>query len=121
MDVKELRVGNIVLKNGLVVTVDGRTIFDLYGFESHGIETEIYQPIRINEGWLLRCRKTDKGLLIQDNNYPDGDLYIDFNDQGTQCYLYNCSDGYRFGIEIKYVHQLQNIYFALTGEELTIK
>ena len=24
-------------------------------------------------------------------------------------------------IKIKYVHQLQNIYFALTGEELTIK
>ena len=26
-----------------------------------------------------------------------------------------------FGIEIKTVHQLQNLYFALTGEELTIK
>ena len=24
-------------------------------------------------------------------------------------------------LEIKYVHQLQNLYFALTGEELTIK
>ena len=24
-------------------------------------------------------------------------------------------------INIKYVHQLQNLYFALTGEELTIK
>jgi hypothetical protein len=24
-------------------------------------------------------------------------------------------------IEIKYVHQLQNLYFALTGEELEIK
>jgi hypothetical protein len=24
-------------------------------------------------------------------------------------------------VEIKYVHQLQNLYFALTGEELTIK
>lgn len=26
-----------------------------------------------------------------------------------------------YNIEIKYVHQLQNLYFALTGEELTIK
>lgn len=32
--------------------------------------------------------------------------------------------GLRLGsceIQIKYVHQLQNLYFALTGEELTIK
>jgi hypothetical protein len=28
---------------------------------------------------------------------------------------------YREGVKVKYVHQLQNLYFALTGEELTIK
>lgn len=27
---------------------------------------------------------------------------------------------YQYMYEIKYVHQLQNLYFALTGEELTI-
>lgn len=26
-----------------------------------------------------------------------------------------------FNVELQYVHQLQNLYFALTGEELTIK
>ena len=39
------------------------------------------------------------------------------NDDGTlkECFYKN---GYFI---IKYVHQLQNLYFALTGEELTIK
>lgn len=37
--------------------------------------------------------------------------------------LYTDSEGYKhFQFEvIKYVHQLQNLYFALTGEELKIK
>jgi hypothetical protein len=30
------------------------------------------------------------------------------------------SYGFEKSIELKYVHQLQNLYFALTGEELTI-
>jgi hypothetical protein len=32
-------------------------------------------------------------------------------------------NGYRYGVNthIKYLHQLQNLYFALTGSEITIK
>ena len=29
-------------------------------------------------------------------------------------------DGGNIGVEIKYLHQLQNLYFALTGEELEV-
>ena len=44
--------------------------------------------------------------------------------------LHDCEDDegnltgvfmYDFRIQIKYVHQLQNLYFALTGEELILK
>lgn len=41
--------------------------------------------------------------------------------------LTKIEEGYRLrncdypGRDIKYLHQLQNLYFALTGEELTIK
>jgi hypothetical protein len=51
-------------------------------------------------------------------------LNIDENTSFT--YYYTFSGGvwhFEFegiSIKIKYVHQLQNLYFALTGEELTI-
>lgn len=41
---------------------------------------------------------------------------ITVNENCTHCF----TDG-TFAAEIKHVHQLQNLYFALTGEELTLK
>jgi hypothetical protein len=34
--------------------------------------------------------------------------------------LYANDDEYRTGTEFQYLHQLQNLYFALTGNELTV-
>lgn len=39
----------------------------------------------------------------------------------TKIYDGGSSEMYEPFIKIKFVHQLQNLYFALTGEELTIK
>jgi hypothetical protein len=117
MEAKELRIGNWIKLDGeLETTVDCHDITQL-DVAPHSI---IIEPIPLTEEWLLKFGKTKLGLSVQQSSYPDGDLYVGFDDKGI-CRLMNCSEGFNFGKEIKYVHQLQNLYFALTGEELIIK
>ena len=78
------------------------------------------KPIPLDEEQLDKLGRTDLGIKVQPTSYPDGDLFIDADDNGV-VYLRNCSDGYRFGKELKYVHQAQNTYKALTGKPLTYK
>lgn len=77
-------------------------------------------PIILTPEILQGCRDYDKnrGLQIQPGDYPHGDLFIDFVNNGD-CYLQNCSDGYWFGKPIKHFHRLQNLYLDLTEKELT--
>lgn len=64
-----------------------------------------HRPIIISDEWLIRF-----GVII----------FEDYNEYGERITkiktnFFTVSFSY---IEIKYVHQLQNLYFALTGEEL---
>lgn len=108
---------------------DGRI---LSGYETDSPDCK---PIPITEEWLLRFGFKKGGTpnynfkLIDQEEIQE--FYIFCNHIGDQ-------NNYRFGItlvdseytetdelsislQIQYVHQLQNIYFSLTGEELTIK
>jgi hypothetical protein len=70
-----------------------------------------HRPIELTEEWLLRFGWEKKGPYKWDN-----DLMYD--------YLMTYPSGYTMNgvaYEIKYVHQLQNLYFALTNSELTLK
>lgn len=106
MDVKELRIGNLVYdENSQVHEITGH---DLWSWEFAD-----FKPIPINEEWLLKL-----GLAKDRNIYTKG-----------WSYLYYFEDSYSFGInvecgielrQIKHVHQLQNLYFALTGKELEV-
>lgn len=53
---------------------------------------------------------------------PD-DERIDVRKDGTAALWASdgCTEGHCLHVECKYLHQLQNLYFALTGEELEIK
>tara|TARA_R110000868_G_scaffold256359_2_gene513078 strand:+ start:510 stop:872 length:363 start_codon:yes stop_codon:yes gene_type:complete len=120
MTVKELRLGNWVNfkfsdSNSNVMICHN----DLKNFERNiriGEFNNIYKPIPLTEEWLLRFGFRDlgygeweKGDIILDNEYTDKGIW---NIRETVSHL---------SIDVKYVHQLQNLYFALTGEELTIK
>lgn len=68
-------------------------------------------PIPLTEEILLKC-----GLEYQRPDFIKGSFAIrDFD--GGYIYL-NGLDG---GLIYEYLHQLQNLYFALTGEELEVK
>ena len=105
MKAKYLRIGNLISKKDVVVTVDGRSIFDIWSLD-YG---DIYKPIPLTEEWLLKFGfKQNKeykywefGKFIIDQNFTLCDIDIK--------------------VTIKYVHQLQNLFFALTEKELEIK
>ena len=110
----ELRIGNWVQRfDGSVFQV---TKFDI--FQLHEIPLYLNpKPIPITEEWLLKLGFEERKNLIFTYSFPNKKYaYTIFGDN---------EDGFSitllYKIEIKYVHQLQNLYFALTGEELTIK
>ena len=69
------------------------------------------KPIPLTEEWLLKF-----GFIkSSDNNYYKGDKFTIYN----RFENFGLIGGLLSWKEFKYVHQLQNLYFALTGEELT--
>ena len=107
MNAKELRIGNL-LENGKVIgTNDYRSVF----FGNNWCLTQDLKPIELTEEWLQKF-----GFELYDSVefrhfYRKNDFDLDENYQPID---FDC-------IEIKHVHQLQNLYFALTGQELEIK
>jgi predicted RNA-binding Zn-ribbon protein involved in translation (DUF1610 family) len=80
-----------------------------------------FKPIPLTEEWLLKFgfeinRQTKEENNIWKRNWEEGCFEVE--QIGTGFYLW---DNYCYGTKIKYVHQIQNLYFALTGEELTSK
>ena len=73
-----------------------------------------YFPIPLTEEWLVKLgfERNDECLELEINDISLVWIgYITLNFNGTYIILNN---------EIIYLHQLQNLYFALTGEELTL-
>lgn len=113
MKPNELRIGNLIKIDGIVSTVDARTIFD---FES---ECRVKEPIYLTEEWLVRF-----GYVLDSfyKTYSKGDFCICIKNNEFNVMNDSCSDaGCYYLTTIEYVHQLQNLYYALTGTELEIK
>ena len=127
MKKNELRIGNWVLnkryKSGYVMQIESIGEFGVnielgYDGRSPIIEDDCSfnecNPIPLTEEWLLKFgfEKTDSHgdfeYLIGRYSYFRGSFYIADCDE--------CGES----VEVQHVHQLQNLYFALTGEELTI-
>ena len=93
---------------------------------SEGTEDFLFRPIPLTEEWLIKCKgwTKEEDLYIRKLDVINDALRLDYiNGDGELCweyYVYNIS-GQRVGCAyIKYVHELQNLYFALNGEELEI-
>lgn len=75
-----------------------------------------FKPIPITEEWLLKF-----GFLKYNNAYvlekPNENI-MNFKFSIWSDFTYNSSE---FPVELKYAHQLQNLYFALTGTHLKLK
>jgi len=126
MKTTELRIGNYFHHEETLVDVSiiHRTHFYCESIDgiSHGNSfQENFQPIPLTEEWLLKF-----GFNKEENAfyYPYKAIFITIN-LGKYPYIGLCrKEDYALTDEfeyIKYVHQLQNLYFALTGNELEIK
>ena len=119
MKITDLRLGNIlsfVLPENICV-VDS-VCDELIGSYPLGRQSdfnaergiESFRPVLINSEWLLKL-----GFVESSHN---GSFEIRINLMGDGYACFNCF-GY-FLREVKYVHELQNLYFALTDEELIV-
>ncbi len=107
----ELRIGNYVKIHESDKT---NSIVTIYKIEEDAINGWIfYEPIPLTEEWLLKFRFKRVG----DSFYLNG--FCVFIDSGN--FFYGLRDEGLMDMYIKHVHQLQNLYFALAGEELKYK
>ena len=138
----EVRIGNLLLSGGVVVTIDARSIFNIWDVSKK------YDPIPITPEWLERL-----GFEFEDTlsfseyfNKSHGNIKAFIIDSVWFCSRFdwmchkehhlshrgwcvgrrntnNRYNGWNYdeSAEVKYIHQLQNLYFALTGTELTTR
>jgi len=124
MKTNELRIGNYLNgKQGRVIVTEIRTNNSV---KIHDNTSSFYvgiclTPIEITKEWLLKLGFEYSNFY---NNYKikAGQYYnsvrYDYEDC-EWCYNNDSSDaGCYYVTSIKYVHELQNLYFALNGEEL---
>ena len=126
MTAAELRIGNWVNINGWdcdVAEISTNQIHISNGIEPYLLEYEV-EPIPLTKEWLVRFGfEPHSGIYFRTLNYS---AYIAIGNDGS-CGLYNSLSDYNRGNsfnqmkQIDYVHQLQNLYFALTGQELELK
>lgn len=127
----ELRIGNLIsfknLWNGEVEAIKSATI-DIKG--NDGIfPNDVFRGIKLNEEWLIKFgfKKIDPYNYIleeyesRDHNFTiENCSYNAYWPENTKGWLLMGSwEGFNRA-PIKYVHQLQNLYFSLTGRELIV-
>lgn len=141
MKAQELRLGNLggtkydgVLLTGKVISIsDGRIVMDLETNDKDYVECHIspfdFNPIPLTEGWLVKL-----GLRKLSCHNPTFDIdckeigsytieYTTYESESIENYwrIDLSNNGVCRYVRIDYVHQVQNLYYALTQTELTIK
>lgn len=131
MDIRELRIGNLfdTVNHGNGITSPNKQPMWIQAIELHSVELchlkdSIHNtrrflkkplndiiPIPITEEWLVKF------------------AFIDFEKQSFSYYVENNGEivfkksglDILYDYPIQYVHQLQNLFFSLSGEELELK
>ena len=118
MNRQEYRIGNLVLSKRVTGKLEPHQI--CRGDYIDYLTDESHKPIRLTEDWLLRMgfdthKKHDQYLENQVYMTMDAIYYVaqSFEDD------HGCWNHCEF--EVKHVHQLQNLYYALTQKELKIE
>ena len=128
----ELRLGNYInalddydqaIASQVIALSDGAAYIDEYGNRvlfytlngEYAPEQCSIEGIKITEEWIKRLGFEEDSIIEKRFNKDDYQVYF-FKDDD---YIYLRQVGSTIA-KIKYIHQLQNLYFALTGEELTL-
>jgi hypothetical protein len=110
MKANELRIGNFVSLFGLGETVEFPLTEPRFIRVLNG-EYKV-EPIPLTEEWLVK-------FGFEFLKKKSGTQGVHTNGK-MNLVISNCGNVYRINQPVRYVHHLQNLYFALTGEELII-
>ena len=126
MEAKELRIGNYVNyfddgEYSIISTLDWGYVH--LNDASH-IDYELLKPIPLTEEWLVKFGfyygdSVDYGYLWL--KCKMGEFYVRPSYLGGFYWGFDYNNEINGQNNIKHVHQLQNLYFALTNEELKLK
>ena len=121
--IQELRIGNYLNEksNGIArvvsITEQGKNEFKIgvivKPFNNYTLSNPILSPIEISEELLLKCGFE----YFKEAGYCDKNNIIYQTNDGWEL-LINCID--RCSENIKYLHELQNINYAIFKEELKV-
>lgn len=118
MDVRELRIGNLIEWN--------KQPFKVCRIFTDSIENEFWckplnelHPIPLTEEWLVKLgfeESYNSSVRLKFDHKENTECGYDFSrvsDKSMEGFRY-----YGHYIKIGFVHQLQNLYYSLTGKEL---
>ena len=114
MEAKDLRIGNWFLGDcteGKFHQITANEILDFYDDPLD----DYYQPIPLTEEWLLKfgAKKFNNALLI--------DRFRLIPRLEYSFYQVVCKETNSYFSKVEFVHEWQNLYFAMNGKELTLK
>lgn len=135
IDVKELMIDNYctvahesnspIVKIKYIDVISNAVAYELSGYLAH-TSTEFLLPILLNENWLLKlgfCEVSSSVFNIKADDCMNLEV-IDFKHIIlVQKYINNLNASeQRIGLrKTKFVHELQNLFWCLFGEELKLK
>jgi hypothetical protein len=118
----ELRIGNLVYESSDGIGFDIFEITCINSFTKTVIDKsdtisqlDYLFGIPITEDWLLKFG-FDRGIYWRKDWFE-----IQQSEDEFSLYIPDNYVGQEYGEPLKYVHQLMNLYFALTGTELELK
>lgn len=116
MKSNEIRIGNWVYEhNDILLKIEADDIPYIHA------NSRLISPIPITPEVLEKCgfkKIYYTGLGLYEYHHPD--LWNSLDSVGGGWNIEDNRCGWVLKQHIKYVHQLQNLFFALTGEELNI-
>ena len=112
MKANELRIGNLITRKNKVLKVwiihPDKILVSGYSWGKY-FKCEYLEPIPLTEEWLFKFGFYKVG----ENSYNHNNFWFCELSKNNELRFDDLGNVY-----VKYVHSLQNLYFALTGEEL---
>jgi len=117
INARKLMPNNLIYKDLNVMYVNNINLYGDHGKPTiNGWDEEDFEPIELTPEWLIKLGF--ERLFSLRWHHPEG---VDIEKIKNSGYHLLCEDQSNWSRGYKYVHEVQNLFEILTGEELIIK